>query len=292
VDDAIAQFLKSDSLENAYYKREKIKPDFDWHHAHNLDLLAGCYQHKGQMKLAEKTLRASAKLDVVSAYRAFNLRELPNFLIHRGRYKEALEAGRGLTKTKYPQGRTVGHALAGEALLWLGRVDEAKKELQAAERELGQVPLVALGLDPRRSMVEPWVEALRGELLLREGRMEEGRAVLKRVVQKLRASPGPDAWTQALFRLEVLGRIAREAGDWELAEHIAEQMLEHDEAYGGSHMARALVFERKGDLVHTVQERERAKVCWSQADRDLRELRQLEKIGPPRQEVRAEDLRW
>ena len=56
VDDAIAQFKKADGLENAYYAAEKIDPALDWHHAHNLDLLASCYEHKGQMKLAEQTL--------------------------------------------------------------------------------------------------------------------------------------------------------------------------------------------------------------------------------------------
>ena len=93
VDDAIAEFLKADALERDFYSAEKIDPALDWHHAHNLDMLASCYEHKGQMKLAEKTMRESAKLEVVDAYRAFNLKELPNFLIHRGRYQEALDAG-------------------------------------------------------------------------------------------------------------------------------------------------------------------------------------------------------
>ena len=174
VDEAIAQFLKADALERAYYAAEKIDPALDWHHGHNLDLLASCYEHKGQMKLAEKTLRESATLAPVSAYRAFNLRELPNFLIHRARYQEALEAGRALTDIDYPQSRCVGHALAGQALLWLGRPDEAKKELEAARRELETVPRLTLGLDPPRSTVEPWVEALRGELLLRDGTAGRG----------------------------------------------------------------------------------------------------------------------
>lgn len=275
LDEAIAQFSKTDSIELAYYKCEKIKPDFDWHHAHNLDLLASCYQHKGQMKLAEKTMRQSAKLEVVTSYRAFNLREFPNFLIHRGRYKEALEASRDLTRSKYPQARSVGHALAGEALLWLGRVDEAKVELAAAERELEQVPTVTLGLVPRRSFVEPWVDALRGQLLLREGKTEEARTVLKSVVQRLRATPGPDAWTQALFRLEILARSARDAGDWHLAELIAAQMLEHDAAYGGSHLAMALVLDHKGDTSGAARERETGAKHWAQADRDLLERKQL-----------------
>lgn len=60
IDEAIVQFLKTDSLERAYYKAEKIDPSFDWHHGHNLDLLATCYQHKGQVRLAEKTMREAA----------------------------------------------------------------------------------------------------------------------------------------------------------------------------------------------------------------------------------------
>jgi tetratricopeptide (TPR) repeat protein len=275
VDEAIAQFLKADTLERVYYAAEKIDPVLDWHHAHNLDLLASCYEHKGQKKLAEKTLRDSAALAAVSAYRAFNLRELPNFLIHRARYQEALEAGRTLTDTGYPQSRCVGHALAGQALLWLGRPDEARKELEAARRELAMVPQLTLGLDPPRSMVEPWVEALRGELLLREGQRDEGRAVLKDVVRALRAAPGPDAWSQALFRLESMARSAMKAGDWDLTEFIAGQMLDHDAAYGGSHSTLALVLRQKGDDAGAAREVEAARRYWRDADPDLPELKQF-----------------
>jgi tetratricopeptide (TPR) repeat protein len=275
VDEAIAQFLKADTLERAYYAAEKIDPVLDWHHAHNLDLLASCYEHKGQKKLAEKTLRDSAALTAVSAYQAFNLRELPNFLIHRARYQEALEAGRALTDTSYPQSRCVGHALAGQALLWLGRPDDARKELEAARRELEMVPQLTLGLDPPRSMVEPWVEALRGDLLLREGQRDEGRAVLKDVVRALRAAPGPDAWSQALFRLESMARSAMEAGDWDLTEFIAAEMLDHDAAYGGSHSTLALVLRHKGDDAGAAREVAVARHYWRDADPDLLELKQF-----------------
>jgi tetratricopeptide (TPR) repeat protein len=275
VDDAIAQFLKADTLERAYYAAEKIDPVLDWHHVHNLDLLASCYEHKGQMKLAEKTLRESTTLAPVSAYQAFNLRALPNFLIHRARYQEALEAGRALIATDYPQSRCVGHALAGQALLGLGRTDEARKELEAARRELETVPQLTLGLDPTRSQVEPWVEALRGDLLLRAGQRDEGRAVFKNVVRTLRAAPGPDAWSQALFRLESMARSAMEAEDWELAEFIAAQMLDHDAAYGGSHFTLALVLRHKGDDTGVARELEAARRHWRDADPDLPELTQI-----------------
>jgi tetratricopeptide (TPR) repeat protein len=283
VDDAIAQFRRSDELERAYYAAEGIDPALDWHHAHNLDLLASCYEHKGQMRLTEQTLRESAALEPLSAYRAFNMRELPVFLIHRARYAEALEAGRALASVAYPQSRCVGHALAGQALLALGRADEAQQELVAAQAELEQVPQVALGLDPPRSMVEPWVEALRGELLLREGRGEggrgeEGRTVLNGVVKSLRSAVGPDAWSQGLFRLELMARAAIETG--ELAEFLGAQMIDHDAAYAGSHYTQALVLRHKGDQAGVARELAAARGYWRDADRDLAELAQIEALEP------------
>ncbi|HEV8376318.1 MAG TPA: hypothetical protein VGR38_08845, partial [Candidatus Polarisedimenticolia bacterium] len=153
IDDAIAQFLRTGALERAYYDAEKIDPGLDWHHAHNLDLLATCYQHKGQMRLAEKTMREAAALPVLSAYRAFNARELPSFLIHRGRYAEALEATRSMTESSYPQAKAVGHALSGQALIGLRRLKEAGEELEKARREMQAVPAVTAGITPRRSAV-------------------------------------------------------------------------------------------------------------------------------------------
>ena len=275
VDAAIAQFRQADSLELAYYAKEKLNPSLDWHHGHNLDLLSTCYQHKGQMKLAEKTMRSAAALAVVDAYRAFNRRELPSFLLHRARYAEALDEARVLVATAFPQSRAVGHALAGQALLGLGRTDEAGKELEAARGALEEVPRVALGLIPRRSAVAPWVDALRGELLLRQGRRGEGAVVLMDVVRALRAAPGPDAWSQSLFRLESMARTAREVGDWDLAGFIAAEMLDHDPAYGGSHLAQALVLRHRGDAAGHRREIEAARGTWRDADADLAELKLL-----------------
>ena len=282
VDEAISQFLKADSLERAYYAREKLDPSLDWHHGHNLDLLSTCYQHKGQMKRAEETMRASAALTVVDAYRAFNRRELPSFLLHRARYPEALDEARVMVATPFPQSRAVGHALAGQALLGLGRTDEAGKELEAARAALEEVPRVAMGLIPRRSAVAPWVDALRGELLLRQGRRGEGAVALRDVVRALRATPGPDAWSQSLFRLESMARTAREVGDWDLAAFIAAEMLDHDPAYGGSHLAQALVLRHRGDEAGDRRKIEAARGAWRDADADLAELKLLERRSAAR----------
>jgi hypothetical protein len=129
------------------------------------------------------------------------------------------------------------------------------------------------GLNVLRPHVAPYVEMLEGELALRGGRAAEGRAQLQRVQQALRAVPGPDAWIQALFRLESIARAARDAGDWELAEFTARQMLEHDAAYAGGHLALALVAERRGDGETAARERAEALRLWRDADADLPELR-------------------
>jgi len=269
VDDAIVQFVKANRLERAYYEAEHIDPALDWHHGHNLNLLAQSYQHKGQLKLAETTMRAAEALGAPEAYQAFNLREIPSFLIQRGRYDDALESARRMIATSFPQARAAGHALAGEALVRLGRMDAAREELAAAQRELELVPRVVAGVSPSRTTVEPWVNALRGELLLRGDNPAEGRDILTKAIRALRAIPGPDAWTQALFRIESTARSAREAGDWTLAEFAASQMLEHDSAYGGSHLAMALVLEHKGDAAGARAAMENARNLWPDADSDL-----------------------
>lgn len=275
VNEAITQFRKADSLEHAYYAAEKLDPSFDWHHGHNLNLLASCYQHQGRMKLAEKVMKEASGLGVVDAYGAFNMREIPNFFLHRQRYKDAVESTREMTRSKYVQARVTGHALAGQALVAQGKADAAAQELQKAERELEQVPRVAPGLIPRRNQVDPWVDALRGELQLRTGKGPEGRETVKKAVLALRAAPGPDAWSQALFRLDSFARTAREVGDWELAEFVAGQMLAHDDDYGGSHLARALVFQHQGDVTGAEREMEAARECWRAADANLPELKLL-----------------
>src|SRR2546427_13203114 len=57
IEEAIQEFRKADELENAYYRAEHISPEYDWHHSHNLSLLAMCYQLLGQMKATEQLLR-------------------------------------------------------------------------------------------------------------------------------------------------------------------------------------------------------------------------------------------
>lgn len=272
IDEAITAFLRTDALEKAYYAAERIPAEMDWHHVHNLDLLATSYQHKGQMRQAEATMREAMALPPTTDYVEFQQRVLATFLLGRQRWDEALEASTRLAHGRWSGTRAVGHALAGHALLARSRMPEAQAALEAAERELLAVPASGAGIAVSRGQVKPWVDMLRGELRLREGAVTEGRRILEEVALTLRGLPGPDPWIQALFRLESMARVAREVGQWELAEFMARQMLEHDAAYGGSHLALALVAERNGDREAAARARAEAARFWRDADRDLPEL--------------------
>ncbi len=272
IDDAIAAFRRTYEIEKAYYAAESIPPELDWHHVHNLDLLATAYQHKGQMKRAEATMREAAALAPTTDYVEFNQKLLPVFLLGRERWDEALEAARRLANGKWSATRAVGQALSGHALLARGHTSEARAALEKAEHEMAAVPARAEGIGVSRAQVQPWIDTLRGELLLRQGAGIEARRLLEGVAVTLRGLPGPDAWIQALFRLEALGRLARDGGDWDLADSLARHMLEHDSTYGGTQLAVALVAEHRGNRSAAAVAYGDAAHRWRDADPGLPEL--------------------
>jgi protein-disulfide isomerase/Flp pilus assembly protein TadD len=267
IEEAILEFRKADELESAYYRSEHISPEYDWHHPHNLSLLAMCYQFLGQMKAAEQLLREAFTLPAHSELAEFSRREWPEFLLHRGRAREALEASQALVKSPWGMGRFAGHTLVGRALLAMNRIEEAKRELDLAEHEVGQIP--------NAERLVPYAEILRAELLLREKKWAEGAALMKQVEERIRATPSPDARSQALFQLESIARIARQAGDWELAEFTAREMIQLEPTYAGGYYALALVVEHRGDGAMARQEFATAEKLWNKADPDLPELERV-----------------
>jgi len=272
IEEAIKRFEETRRLEEAYFEMEKIRPEMDWHYAHNLSLLATAYQYEGRMMEAEKLLRQMFALPKATAYFELWGKELPEFLLGRGRSEDSLSAAREMMKSKWPAVRSVGHTLAGTALLVMKDAAAARVELDQSEKEIGSISgNEALNVTPQT--VKPYASALRGDILLRSGQPEEGARLLREVQAQIRAVPGPDAWIQALFRLEYIARAAREAGNWELAEYTAKQMLDHDPSYAGTHYALALVAEQKGDVNTARSEFANAVKLWSKADGDLPEQR-------------------
>jgi tetratricopeptide (TPR) repeat protein len=264
--EAIEEFRAADALETGYFKAESIPAEFDWHYQHNLDLLATSHQYLGQMTTAEALLRKTFVIRSSLVVQEFNKRAWPEFLIARGRAAEALESANVLAAHRTPLVSAIGHIEAGRAQLALGQFKAAADESNAALRLMRGAP------DGAGLAATP-LKALQGEFFLRTGKREQGRPLLEQAAKEWRAAPGPDAWTQALFALEAIARAAREVGDWEFAEWAAKQMVDHDPQYAGSHHALAVVAEHRGDTKTAAAERALMEQYWSNADKDLAELK-------------------
>jgi tetratricopeptide (TPR) repeat protein len=263
--DAIQEFLKAKQLEDNYYRAENIPAQYDWHHAHNLELLALNYQILGQAKSADAVLREAFALPAYTEFLDYNRRVWPEFLINRARFQEALEASRTLTESQWAMARLAGHTLAGEALLGLNRLMEAEQELALAEHESAQLP-------PRTAAALPYPAALRASIWLRENQTQAGEELTVKVEESMLAKKGPDGWMAAEFALESIARDARQAGDWDLARFTAEQMIRHNPYYAGGHFALALVAEHAGEDAGAREMFAAAEKLWNNADPDLPEL--------------------
>lgn len=256
---AIGEFLKAEELEENYYRTESIPPQLDWHHAHNLQLLAMSYESLGQLKAAEAAFRKAFVLPAYTDFADYNRKAWPEFLLDHGRASEALAAANELANSDWSMARFEGHTLAGRAQLAAGHLDEAKHELTLAERETGQIQAAVL-----KSLNDSVL--LRGEIMLREGNLDDGNRLMERTIKEIEAVSGPDAWSEALFQVEYIARVAREAGDWTLAESAAQELISHDSSYAGGHLALALVDVHQGNASGAKQEFASAQRLWSKAD--------------------------
>ncbi len=269
-EEAIGEFLKTKELEETYYRTEKIPARYDWHHAHNLTLLAMSYQSLGQMKSAEALFHETFSSPTYTDFLDYNRKCWPEFLLSRERFQEALLAARELAKSEWPLPRLVGHTLAGQALLGMGSLAEAREEMTLAERETERLPPGALA-------ALPYPAILRADILLREKNTAEGEPLAMNVAKSIQAMPGPDAWISAQFELEAMARSARNAGDWQLAGFLAQQMILHNLNYAGGHYAYGLAAEHAGNAAEARQALAAAEKLWGKADRDLPELQQIHK---------------
>jgi tetratricopeptide (TPR) repeat protein len=263
--EAIAQFEAADKLQRDYLSKERIAPELDWHHAHNLDLLAASYQYVGQMRKAESLLKQAFALPSGLLVQVVNKRDYPAFLVGRNRLEDALAAAASLASHPHPVAQAAGHIESGFALLAMNRFADGANASNAALRALKAAP------DGQALAVIP-LEALQGEFRLRTAQREQGRQGMESAARKWRALPGPDAWSQSLFRLEALARSARQVGDWPLAARMAQLMLEHDPNYAGTHYALALVAQHDGNAATAAREFDWAVKAWANADKDLPEL--------------------
>jgi tetratricopeptide (TPR) repeat protein len=265
IDEAIAAFRRAHALETDPARTDDVPPEYDWHHQHNLDLLAASHQYLGQMREAERLMRRSFAIASPLVVQEFNRHEWPAFLLALGRIDEALEAAEALTRSPAAVARGMGHVMAGRTLLSTGRIGDAAA---ASNRALD----VFRTTGPEGSLAAPHLQALQAEILLRTGDAAAAAQRFREARRKFRALPGPDGWSQALFRLDSIGRAAVRAGAWQIAAETAADLLEHDPAYGGTQYLRALVAEHEGDHEKAGRALADAERAWRAADADYPDL--------------------
>ena len=173
------------------------------------------------MKRAETLLKAAFALPTNLLVQAYNKREWPMFLRARGRTQEAAAAAQTLIADPNPVIQATGHIEA--------RASRCSPRSAGPMRRLPRTPRCKLlRAAPGGAIAANALLALQGEFSLRTADRMKGRATLEDVARRVRAVPGPDGWSQALFTLEAIARAARAVGDWELAGRMARQMIEHD----------------------------------------------------------------
>jgi len=191
-------------------------------------------------------------------------------LLARGRAKEALDQARILAESPSMMARFAGHTMMGRALVAMDRVDEAEKELASAREALVLVPRtmrIACGHIRR--------PARRNSALTKKS--AEGVALMKEIEEQLRASPGPDARSQALIQLDSIARRARETDEWALAELTAQANDSTGPQLRRWLLRHGLAAEHQGNSSKAMQQYNVAEKLWSEADKDLPELQILRK---------------
>ena len=206
-------FERADELALVYFRTENIPPEYDWQYHHNLDLLGVSYQYAGQMRLADNVLRRSFELTSIELSQELNEGAWPMLLLSEGRTGQAQSAAKALMDRADPVVQALGHLVASRIAMRLSHADEAIEE--------GDRALHLLRESPNGGVLLPELELVQGELLLRKGQSEKGRAMLRDAVSKLRKDPASDRWTQTLLRIEAVETLARDQGDWTLAGDIA-----------------------------------------------------------------------
>ena len=174
IDEAIAEFQAAYDLEIEYSRRERVPLDLDWHHQHNMDLLATSFQYVGRMKDAERMFQSSFAIRSVLIVQELNRGEWPLYLLSRRRWSEAAAAAATMVEHPSPIVSAMGHILAGRAALGAGRFAEGAAEANAALKLLKSLTQGA-------GLVTAPFEELQGEFFLQDRPVGEGTRACSRV---------------------------------------------------------------------------------------------------------------
>ena len=199
--EALVQFEKADAIEEAYARSENLRPGDDWHHLHNLHLLAYTYLRLGRYRDAETTFRRAFDTPSRLAYRGTPQASLAEFYLLRGNPEEALRVAQ---RSRFRRGRwpRAWPRPSSKARPWSrwAAWPQARVALTRAEATLEE-GRPALGYQARYLdlFTRPYVDQLATEIDLRGSNPASAEASLRKVADELSTNPRFDAWGEGLF---------------------------------------------------------------------------------------------
>ncbi len=262
--DAVVEFEAAREIERRLEREEGVPVRHDWHHPHNLLLLAMSRHHQGRIGEAEHTFHELINLPVTGGEAPLGRQiGLLDFYLALGRWEDALTVAEALHSSSNPTRRgarklamALAHLGAGDPDAALRGWSEATAAFPANRNPLafhGGLLEILLGSDSDRGAES-------------SHELEAPHPRLAEILNGLMRRSGPDAWSEAHLRMEVFATMAAAVGRWELVDQVADALVTHDPGYAGGYYWRGRVAEAAGDEAGAQSAAERARALWPEAD--------------------------
>ncbi len=231
--EALNQLEKADRLQREYFAAG-VAPVEEWHHGHNIHVMGAVHQRMGNYEEVGKLFEEAFHLEVRSLCDGRFTDPFMFYILMRGRFEEALSAALEAEKRPLAVARLTGAARAAEALLALGRIEEAREaqeRLQTYFEEFKRDTANPIYERLQNRYQERTVDVVEAQLALVGDHPEEAEAKLIQLADGFARSKTLDGWVTGLFRLEELTGAALRAGRPQLAEALLERMHQIDPDY-------------------------------------------------------------
>jgi tetratricopeptide (TPR) repeat protein len=231
--EALDQLEKADRLQREYFSAGVARVE-EWHHGHNIHVMGAVQLRMGNYEEVGKLFEEAFHLEVRSLRDGRFTDPWLGYLLMRGRFEEALGAALEAEKRPLAVARLTGAARAAEALLALGRIEEAREaqeRLHTYFEEFKQDTANPIYERLQNRYQERTVDIVEAQLALVSDHPEEAEAKLIQLADAFAVSKTLDGWVTGLFRLEELAGAALRAGRPQLAEALLERMHRIDPDY-------------------------------------------------------------
>ena len=232
-EEARDELEEADGLHRQSFAAGEVTPREDWHYGHNLRLLAAVHLRLGNEEKAEQLYRNTFQLDYAGRRAGFYCVPWVEYLLSRERFDEALSAAQTCERRPSQLARAVGAGLRGEALLGLGRADEARQALAQAKKRRQELLSSLTSASAERMFAFAAglsVQTLEGKIELHDGDFSRGESLLLGVVESLSSGHSFDAWALGRLRVEEIATSVSREGYPELASTVVQRQRRLEKA--------------------------------------------------------------